>query len=106
MEHVNGERVESRDVDAPQEGPHDAVGTLPLVLVRKDTKRGRFFQSLTGSSSSTSSSARCCMSSTGLRAAHLFIELDLVFQDDPIRSVRLLPCQRQAVPGDVSHLDG
>lgn len=37
---------------------------------------------------------------------HLLIVLDLVLQDDAIGPLRLLPCQRHTVPGDVLGLDG
>lgn len=114
MEHVHSEGVETRDIDAPREGPHYAVGPLSLILIRRDKKRGRVSEPDCKSISAISETQTACqfidiphgiLSCINLQAAHLFIELDLVFQDDPVGSIRLLPRQRQTVPGDISGLD-
>lgn len=115
MKHVHSEGVETRDIDAPREGPHYAVGPLFLILIRRDKKRG--LSSMPDCKSIFTISeiqTACqhidipdsCQSCINLQAPHLFIELDLVFQDDPVRSIRLLPRQRQTVPGDIGGLDG
>ena len=115
MKHVHSEGVEPRDIDAAREGPHYAVGPLSLILIRRDKKKGLFSvpdhkSIFTISEIQTACShidiPDSCPSFINLRTAHLFIEFDLVFQDDPIGSIRLLPRQRQTVPGDIGGLDG
>lgn len=100
MKHVHSEGVETRDIDAAREGPHYAVGPLSLILIRRDTKRGLFSVPDCKSISAISEiQTACphidipdsCLSCINLRATHLFIELDLVFQYDPVGSIRLLP---------------
>lgn len=114
MKHVNSEGVETRDIDTPREGPHYAVRPLSLILISQDKKKGIYSVSecksiLTISAMRTASRhidiPNSCLSWINLRAAHLFIELDLVLQDDPVGSIRLLPRQQQTVPGDISGLD-
>lgn len=43
---------------------------------------------------------------TSLWRPHLFIVFDLILQNDPIGSVRELPCQGDGVSGDILRLDG
>lgn len=115
MEHVHSERVEARDIHAAREGPHYAVRSLPLILIRRNKERGLFSvpdcKSISAISEIQTAGQHIdipdsSLSCINLRAPHLFIELDLVFQDDPVWSIRLLPRQRQTVPGDISGLDG
>lgn len=99
MKHVHGERVETCDIHAAREGPHYAVGALSLFLIRdRQTKKdGVSFRGLTGNLWSPSAAdeqrAHVLTSQTGFKppAPHLLVELDLVLQDDPVRSVWLLP---------------
>lgn len=39
-------------------------------------------------------------------SSHLLVVLDLVLKNDSVGSLRLLPCQRHSVSGDVLGLDG
>lgn len=115
MEHVHSEWVEARDIDTAREGPHYAVRALSLILMSRDKERGLISVpdcksisaiSLTQTASQHVDIPDSSLSCINLRAPHLFIELDLVFQDDPVWSIRLLPRQRQTVPGDIGGLDG
>lgn len=110
MEHVHREGVEACDIDAAGEGPHYAVRPLFLILIRRHKKRGLFSmldcKSIVNISEIQTACRHIgfpdsCLSCINLRAAHLFIELDLVFEDNPVGSIRLLPRQRQTVPGDI-----
>lgn len=100
MKHVHSEGVKTRDIDAAREGPHYAVRPLSLILIRRDKKRGLFSVPDCKSIFTISGIQTACLhidipgsfpSCINLRAAHLFIELDLVFQDDPVGSIRLSP---------------
>lgn len=114
MEHVDGQRVETCDVDSLREGPHYAVGPLSLFLVITNKKGSdgssvpdsKSFFAISEIQTASHNIPDNVLSRINLRGPHLFIELDLIFQDDPVGLIRLLPRQRQAVPGDVSDLDG
>lgn len=112
MKHVHSEGVKTCDIDAPGEGPHYAVGPLFLILIRGDKGRRGALSMLRckpivnireiQTACQLIAIPDSCRSCINLRAPHLFIELDLVFQDDPVGSIRLLPRQRQTVPGDIN----
>lgn len=116
MKHVRGEGVKTCDIHVAREGPDYAVGPLLVILIRRGGKKTGLFSAPDCKSIFTISDVQTAFqhidipdSSLGrinLRAAHLFIELDLVFQDDPVRSIGLLPQQQQTVPGDIGGLDG